>query len=80
VRVAFVSERVPDSVAKGPKFRPQNSKGALQKFVRPEKLAAEFSLDLPKKGRKGAEKGPNFLEEYYSYKKSAKSTLHLYLS
>jgi hypothetical protein len=43
------------SVAKGPKFRPQNSKGALQKFVRPEKLAAEFSPDLPKKGRKGAE-------------------------
>jgi hypothetical protein len=28
------------SVAKEPKFRPQNSKGALQKFVGPEKLAA----------------------------------------
>jgi hypothetical protein len=43
------------SVAKGPKFRPQNSKGALKKFVRPEKLAAEFSLNMLKKGRKGAE-------------------------
>jgi hypothetical protein len=43
------------SVAKGPKFRPQNSKGAIQKFVRPEKLAAEFSINMPKKGRKGAE-------------------------
>jgi hypothetical protein len=28
---------------------------ALQKFVRPEKLAAEFSLNMPKKGRKGTE-------------------------
>jgi hypothetical protein len=46
---------VPVSVAKGPKFRPQNSKGALQKFVRPEISAAEFSLNMPKKGRKGAE-------------------------
>jgi hypothetical protein len=43
------------SVAKGPKFRPHNSKGALQKFVRPEKLAAELSFKMPKKGRKGAE-------------------------
>jgi hypothetical protein len=47
--------RVLASVAKGPKFRPQNSKGALQKFVRPEILAAEFSLNMPKKGRKRAE-------------------------
>jgi hypothetical protein len=44
-----------DSVAKGPKFRQQNSKGALQKFVRPEKLAAEIPLNMLKKGRKGAE-------------------------
>jgi hypothetical protein len=51
------------SVAKGLKFRPQNTKGALQKFVRPEKLAAEFSLNMPKR----AEKGPNFLEADYSY-------------
>jgi hypothetical protein len=43
------------SVAKGPKFRPQNSKGALHKFVRPEKLAAEIPLNMLKKGRKGAE-------------------------
>jgi hypothetical protein len=46
---------LPFSVAKGPKFLPQNSKGALKKFVRPEKLAAEFSLNMPKKGRKGVE-------------------------
>jgi hypothetical protein len=52
------------SVAKGPKFRPQNSKGALQKFVRPEKLAAEVSLNMPKR----AEKGPNFFEDDVSYK------------
>jgi hypothetical protein len=37
------------SVAKGPKFWPQNSKGALQKYVQPEKLAAKFSFNLPKK-------------------------------
>jgi hypothetical protein len=43
------------SVAKGPKFRPHKSKGALHNYVRPEKLAAEFSLNTPKKGRKGAE-------------------------
>jgi hypothetical protein len=43
------------SVAKGPKFRPQKTKGALQNHVRQEKLAAKFALDLPKKGRKGGE-------------------------
>jgi hypothetical protein len=32
----------PSSVAKGPKFRPQNSKGALQKFVRPEKIGGRI--------------------------------------
>jgi hypothetical protein len=37
------------SVAKGPKFRLQISKGALQKCLRPEKLAAEFFLNMPKK-------------------------------
>jgi hypothetical protein len=47
------------SVAKGPVFRPQNSKGALRKLVRPEKFAAEFSLNMPKR----AEKGPNFFED-----------------
>jgi hypothetical protein len=26
-----------------------------KKFVQPEKLAADFSLNMPKKGRKGAE-------------------------
>jgi hypothetical protein len=39
------------SVAKGPKFRPHNPKGASKKAEGPEKLAAEFILDLHKKGR-----------------------------
>jgi hypothetical protein len=39
------------SVAKRPKFRPHNSKEAQQKFVRPEKLAAEVYLNMPKRGR-----------------------------
>jgi hypothetical protein len=46
----FLLTMVQCSVAKEQKFRPQNSKGALQKFVRPEKLAAEFSLNMAKKG------------------------------
>jgi hypothetical protein len=37
--------------------------------LRPEKLAAEFSLNMPKR----AEKGPNFFEDDYSYKKALKS-------
>jgi hypothetical protein len=44
------------SVAKGPTFRPQTSKGAAKKGKGPEILAAEFLLDLQKR----AEKGPNF--------------------
>jgi hypothetical protein len=54
-KIQSIREKTRDfwsSVAKGPKFRPQNSEGALQKFVRPEKLAAGLSLDLPFKGRK----------------------------
>jgi hypothetical protein len=43
------------SVAKGPKFRPQNTKGAAKNSMGPEKSGAEFSADLSKKGRKGAE-------------------------
>jgi hypothetical protein len=39
-----------NSVAKGPKFRLQNSKGALQKFVRPD-----WRPNMPKQSRKGAE-------------------------
>jgi hypothetical protein len=58
------TEKARSSVAKGPIFRPQNSKGAPQKCVWPEKLAAEFSLNMPKKGRKGAE----LFEADYSYK------------
>jgi hypothetical protein len=43
------------SVANEPKFRPQNTKGALKNSVRPEKLAAKFPIDLTRKVRKGAE-------------------------
>jgi hypothetical protein len=53
------------SVAKGPKCRPQNTKGTLTNSVWPEKLTAEFSLDFTEKSRKGAE----LLKEYYSHKK-----------
>jgi hypothetical protein len=44
------------SVAKGPKFRPQNTKGAEKNCVGLGKSGAEFLADLSKKGRKG----PNF--------------------
>jgi hypothetical protein len=43
------------SVAKGPKFRPQNTKGAEKNCVGPGKSGAELLADLSKKGRKGAE-------------------------
>jgi hypothetical protein len=43
------------SIAKGPTFRPQNLKGAAKKSEGPEKLAAEFLPNFPKKGRKGAD-------------------------
>jgi hypothetical protein len=36
------SYTIKTSVAKGPKFQPQNSKGALQKFVRPENWRPNF--------------------------------------
>jgi hypothetical protein len=47
--------QVVSSVAKGPIFRPQNLKGAVKKSEGPEKLAAEFLPNFPKKARKGAE-------------------------
>jgi hypothetical protein len=40
------------SVAKGPKFRRHNSKGAAESGG-PEKLAAEFLTDLQKRAEKG---------------------------
>jgi hypothetical protein len=43
------------SVAKGPKFRPQSTKGAEKKLAGQEKSGAELLSDLSKKGRKGAE-------------------------
>jgi hypothetical protein len=43
------------SVAKGPKFLPQTSIGAVKKCEGPKILAAEFFLDSQNKGRKGAE-------------------------
>jgi hypothetical protein len=42
------------SVARGPKFRPHNPKGAPKKSEGPEKLVAEFLPNMSKKGRKGA--------------------------
>jgi hypothetical protein len=44
-----------NSVAKGPKFRPQNTKGAEKNCVGPGRFGAEVLADLSKKGRKGAE-------------------------
>jgi hypothetical protein len=43
------------SVAKGPKFRPQNTKGAEKNCVGAGKFGAEVLADLSKKGQKGAE-------------------------
>jgi hypothetical protein len=37
------------------KFLPENAKAAPEKSQRSRKSAAEFSADLPKNGRKGAE-------------------------
>jgi hypothetical protein len=47
--------RVSCSVVKGPKFRPQNTKGAEKKCVGPGKFGAEVLADVSKKGRKGVE-------------------------
>jgi hypothetical protein len=43
------------SVAKGPKFRPQSSKGAEKNLMGLGKSGAELLPDLSKKGRQGAE-------------------------
>jgi hypothetical protein len=42
------------SVAKGPKFRPQTTKGAEKDCVGLGKSGAELLANLSKKGRKGA--------------------------
>jgi hypothetical protein len=54
-RVQSVHKILGGSVAKGPKFQPQNPKGAEENFVGPEKSGAEYLPDLSKKGQKGAE-------------------------
>jgi anthranilate/para-aminobenzoate synthase component II len=52
----FVCEkRFMTSVAKGPKFRPQTTKGVEKNCVGPGKSAAELLANLSKKGRKGSE-------------------------
>ncbi len=38
----YFSTYVLTSVANWPNFRPHNSKGAVKKYVRPNKLAAQF--------------------------------------
>jgi hypothetical protein len=43
------------SVAKGPKFRPQNTKAAEKNTAGPGKSGAEFLSEFSKKGRNGAE-------------------------
>jgi hypothetical protein len=43
------------SVTKGAKFRPQNTKGAEKNYVGPGILEAEFLADVSNKGRTGAE-------------------------
>jgi hypothetical protein len=42
------------SVAKGPKFWPQNTKGAEKNCIGPGKFGAEVLADVSRKGRKGA--------------------------
>jgi hypothetical protein len=45
-----------NSVAKGPKFRPKNTKEAKKIVLGPEKGAADFFWHIyPKRGQKGAE-------------------------
>jgi hypothetical protein len=53
------------SVANWPKFLPQNAKVAPEKTQRPKKSAAEFSADLTRNCRKGAE----FFGVWFSHKK-----------
>jgi hypothetical protein len=50
------------SIVNRPKFLPQNAKVAPEKSHRPRTFAAEFSADLPKKSRKGAELFCTFFE------------------
>jgi lysine/ornithine N-monooxygenase len=52
------------SVAKEPKFRPQNTKGAEINCVGPGKSGAELLADLSKR----AQKGPNFFVVWFCTK------------
>jgi hypothetical protein len=52
------------SVAKGPKFRPQTTKGAEKDCVGLGKSAAELLANLSKR----AEKGPNFVVVWFCTK------------
>jgi hypothetical protein len=49
-------QRLRASVANWPNFRLQTSKGAGKKFVRPNKLAAEFLSNIRQKGPKKGQK------------------------
>jgi hypothetical protein len=53
-----LKENLPNSVAKGPKIRPQNAKGSETIVWREEKLGSSFRQIYKKK----AEMGPNFLQ------------------
>jgi hypothetical protein len=59
IRPRIILSDVLSSVVKGPKFRPQTSKGVVEKCEGLEILAAEFFLDLQKKG-------PNFFKTHGS--------------
>jgi hypothetical protein len=63
-------------VAKGPRFRPQNPKGAGKKSEGPEKLAAEILPDLQKR----AEKRPNFFKTLISGKNCVSLETNAFLS
>jgi hypothetical protein len=52
---AIAKMSVPAVLPRGRNFGRRTQKGPYKKYVRPEQLAAEFSLIMPKKGRKGAE-------------------------
>jgi hypothetical protein len=57
-----MDKRIFISVAKGPKFRPQNTQGADKNCVVPGKFWAELLADLLKK-----EKTVIFLSENYNF-------------
>jgi hypothetical protein len=52
---SLMAAEAASSVAKEPKFRPQNTKVTEKNFMGPGKSRAELLAELSKKGRKGVE-------------------------